>query len=355
MNLLTSKDCWTRIKSAGKPICMYGMGNGADKIIKVLDSIGVTVDDFFASDGFVRGHSFHGKQVLSYSDVCDKYSDFIILLAFGSSLPDMLDRFYSLAGKHELIAPDVPVSGGELFNSEFFSEHKAEIEEVYSLLEDEKSKKVFKDVIEFKLSGDISFLSLQNAGREDVFTSILSPENYSITADLGAYNGDTVASLTKCAPNLKKVFALEPDKRSFRKLSAYVENNSLENLVTPIFAAAGAADGEACFSSEGNRNSSISDKGKDTVPVRSVDSLARGEVLDLIKFDVEGAEAEALLGAANQIRENRPDLIVSVYHRSQDIFSLPLLVKKLCPDYKLYLRREKYVPAWDVELIATVR
>ena len=99
----------------------------------------------------------------------------------------------------------------------------------------------------------------------------------------------------------------------------------------------------------------MSEKGKDTVTVRSVDSLADEIPLDLIKFDVEGAEAEALAGAANQIRENRPDLIVSVYHRSQDIFSLPLLAKKLCPDYKLYLRREKYVPAWDVELIATVR
>ncbi len=334
---------------------MYGMGNGADKIIKVLDSIGVPVDDFFASDGFVRGHSFHGKQVLSYSEVCQKYSDFMILLAFGSSLDDVLEKFYSLADKHELIAPDVPVSGGELFDYEFFSQHQAEIDEVYSLLCDERSKKVFRDVIEFKLSGDIKFLTPENAGREDVLDGLLSPENYRVTADLGAYNGDTVRSLIACAPNLKRVFALEPDKRSYRKLSAYIENNSLTELVTPLFAAAGAADGEACFSSEGNRNSSISDKGKDTVSLRSVDSFAKGEVLDLIKFDVEGAETDALMGASEQIRENRPDLIVSVYHRSRDIFALPLLVKKLCPEYRLYLRREKYVPAWDVELIATVR
>ena len=48
---------------------MYGMGNGADKIIEVLDALGIEVADFFASDGFVRGHSFHGKKVLSFSEV----------------------------------------------------------------------------------------------------------------------------------------------------------------------------------------------------------------------------------------------------------------------------------------------
>ena len=355
MEITTSKDCWTKIKESKKPICMYGMGNGADKIIKVLDSIGVEIDDFFASDGFVRGHSFHGKTVISYSDVCSKYPDFLILLAFGSSLPDMLDRFYALSEKHELLAPDVPVSGGELFNNDFYYLHKKEIDAVYSLLEDDRSKAVFRDVIEFKLSGDIKHLSLESAGREDVFTSILSPESYRNAADLGAYNGDTARELLSYAKNIQKIFALEPDKRSFRKLSAFVEENNLPDIITPVFAAAGQTDGEACFSSEGNRNSSVSEKGKDTVTVRSVDSLAGDIPLDMIKFDIEGAEEEAILGARKQIKEYRPDLIVSLYHKSRDIFALPLLIKELCPEYKFYIRREKYVPAWDVELIATVR
>ena len=35
----------------------------------------------------------------------------------------------------------------------------------------------------------------------------------------------------------------------------------------------------------------------------------------------------------------------------EDIFALPLQINKLCPDYKLYLRRYPYVPAWDLNLI----
>ena len=62
-------DLWQTLKTAsdsGRPILLYGMGNGADKILTVCEAYGIPVADFFASDGFVRGHSFHGKVVLSF-------------------------------------------------------------------------------------------------------------------------------------------------------------------------------------------------------------------------------------------------------------------------------------------------
>ena len=355
MKLISGSDTWTYLKNTGKPLCMYGMGNGADKILKVLEEKGIEIADFFASDGFVRGHTFHSKKVLSYSETKEKYDDFAVVLAFGSSLGDVLDNFYRIAGERELVAPDVPVCGGELFDKDFFDRNEDKIDSVYSLLADDRSREVFREVIEFKYSGNISHLKSSNAGREDVLGGILSPGGYSVTADLGAYNGDTVREILAASGSIRKIFALEPDRRSYRKLSAFIENSGLSEKVIPIFAAAGENDGEGLFSSEGNRNSGLSDKGKDTVTIRSVDSLSLGEKLDMIKYDVEGAEKAAILGSRGQITENRPDLIVSVYHRSEDIFSLPLLVNSLCPEYRLYLRREMYVPAWDVELIATVK
>ena len=66
-------DLWTYLTSANKTIVMYGMGNGADKIIGVCKSYGIEIADFFASDGFVRGQIFHGKRVMSFSEVKEKY------------------------------------------------------------------------------------------------------------------------------------------------------------------------------------------------------------------------------------------------------------------------------------------
>ncbi|MBR2850129.1 MAG: FkbM family methyltransferase [Clostridia bacterium] len=77
-----------------------------------------------------------------------------------------------------------------------------------------------------------------------------------------------------------------------------------------------------------------------------------GERVDYIKFDVEGAEKEAIEGTKETICKYKPALAVSVYHRSEDIFALALQIKELCPEYKLYLRRREYIPAWDTILFA---
>jgi hypothetical protein len=41
-----------------------------------------------------------------------------------------------------------------------------------------------------------------------------------------------------------------------------------------------------------------------------------------------------------------------MYHRNEDIFELPLLVKKLNPNYKIYIRHRLYIPAWETNLYA---
>ena len=60
-------DLWERLENESRDILLYGMGNGADKILAVLSRRGIPVAGIFASDGFVRGHSFHGMPVRSFS------------------------------------------------------------------------------------------------------------------------------------------------------------------------------------------------------------------------------------------------------------------------------------------------
>ena len=80
--------------------------------------------------------------------------------------------------------------------------------------------------------------------------------------------------------------------------------------------------------------------------------ICPAERIDLLKLDVEGDEMDALIGAAGTIRQSKPCLAVSVYHRTGDIFELPLRVLEMLPDFKLYLRREACIPAWDITLFA---
>lgn len=343
-------DLWQYLSETDKKIVMYGMGNGADKILKICDGYGIEIADFFASDGFVRGHSFHGKTVLSYSAVKEKYGaeNIIVLISFASSLPDVLALFDRVDAECETYAPDVPVCGDTLFNMEFFSSHATEIEAARSLLADDVSKNIFDNVILYKLSGKISYLRDAVTDREETFSLLGDIRS---AADLGAYNGDTARELIQRYPSIEKIYALEPDRRNFRKLSEYAESVT-DTEIIPINAAAWKETATLTFADSGSRNSGAFAKGKQVeVSALSLDGVLGGEAVDYIKYDVEGAEYEAILGSVSTVKAHAPRLSVSVYHRSEDIFALPLMISDIRPDYRFYLRRRPYVPAWDLDLI----
>ena len=350
MKIDVKTDLWQYLAQTQKKIVMYGMGNGADKILNICTDRGIEICDFFASDGFVRGHSFHGKTVLSYSAVKEKYGaeNIIVLISFASSLPSVLELFARVESECETYAPDVPVCGDKLFDMEFFTKHKEDILSTRALLADELSRNIFDRVIAYKLSGKLSYLWEAVSERHETFSLIGQVRS---AADLGAYNGDTARELREIYPDIEKIYALEPDRRNFKKLSEYA--NSIEGTeIIPINAAAWRESATLTFADSGSRNSGAFAKGRQIeVSALSLDGVLDGAAVDYIKYDVEGAEAEAIEGSAHTIKAYRPRLSVSVYHRSEDIFALPLQISSLRPDYKFYLRRRPYIPAWDLDLI----
>ena len=347
-------DLWNYLASANKTIVMYGMGNGADKIIEVCESYGIVISDFFASDGFVRGQIFHGKRVMSFSEIKDKYGkdNIIVLVAFASSLPDVMQKIADVASECETYIPDVPVRGYNVFCDEFENEHKDDIEKAYRLLSDERSKEVYRGVIEFRRSGKLDILNSTANERSEVMAELLNFEGYRVAADIGAYNGDTAMELIELCPHIEKIIALEPDRRNFRKLSAYAES---EPRVIPVNVAAWNENATLIFDDSGNRNAGLDEDGSSRrhaeVDAVALDSLLN-EKVDYIKYDVEGAEKQAIEGTAETIKKYHPDLLISVYHRTEDLHELILQIHSIAPEYKLYLRRYPYIPAWDLNLYA---
>ena len=350
-------DLWQYLSSSNKKIVMYGMGNGADKIIGVCERYGIEISDFFASDGFVRGQIFHGKTVLSFSQIKEKYGkdNIIILVAFASSLPDVMNAIAKVAEECETYIPDVPVRGDNVFCEEFEQQYKYEIEKALSLLSDKRSEEVFQGVIDFRRTGRIDILQTTSDEPGAVLDELLHFDQYRIIGDIGAYNGDTAAELLDRCPLAEKIYSLEPDRRNFRKLSAFAEGNE---KIVPINAASWSESTTLYFDDAGNRNSGLAEDGisKRRVEVNAValDSILADGV-DYIKYDVEGAEKEALEGSREVISKYRPDLLISIYHRTEDLHALILQLHDICPEYKLYIRRYPYIPAWDLNLYATVK
>ena len=349
------RDMWDQLAEETRPIVVYGMGNGADKLISRLDKYGVQIADFFASDGFVRGHLFHGKRVKSFSEIRETYEDFVILLSFATRREEVLYLLREMDMRYEMLIPDMPVAGeDEYFDRDFYNRSYPEICRAYESLSDEESRNCFAGMINYKLFGKMSFLISCFSEKEEIY-SLLPKKSIAVMIDAGAYNGDTAREAKEYFPRLEKVVAIEPDKKNFKKLLKYSEAESDVRII-PINAAVWRETGEGSFSSSGNRNSSVNSTSSyehtaETVDFLSLDSLSEAFV-DYIKYDVEGAEAEALVGSFETIKAHRPSLLVSLYHRSRDIFELiNLLSSELC-DYDFKLRRLMCVPAWELDLLA---
>ena len=349
-----NEDMWDTLKKETRPIVIYGMGNGADKLIDRFNALGISYADIFASDGFVRGHSFHGVVVKSFSEIKEKYDSFVIVLSFASNKPDVIDMLADINKNYDMLVPDMPVAGvEEYFDKDFYNANYSDIQKAYNALCDEKSKNFFASIINFKLFGRMDALESAYTNTEEMY-SLFDTNSFELTVDAGAYNGDTVREIKGFFKNLKKVYAIEPDRRNFKKLSIYSEAEN-EISVIPCNAAAWRENVVGEFFDSGNRNSTVvatSSHEHKVLPVDliTVDSLS-AEKIDYIKYDVEGAEYEALLGSHGTIKRDRPAMLVSLYHRSKDIFFLVNFLHERYTGYRFFLRRLRCLPAWEINLL----
>lgn len=350
-------DMWDRIAEDSRPIAVYGMGNGADKLFERLEKYGVTPSAVFASDGFVRGHKFRGYQVRSLSEVAEEYGDFLILLSFASSRGDVIEMITDINERYSMLVPDMPVAGEEYFDKDFYNANYESILSAYNSLADVDSKNAFAAIINYKLCGELKYLLWAASSVDDIYS--LLPEKISVSVDAGAYNGDTVRELMSYREGIKKIYAFEPDMRNFRKLSRFTEENGLSDKISVRLAAVWNRDESGTFIGSGNRNSSVSSTSsyknrEENIELVRIDTEV-SECVDYIKYDVEGAEWEALEGSAGLIEKYRPAMLISAYHRSADIFSLANYIKEKYPDYSLYVRRTACFPAWEIALIAIAK
>lgn len=343
--VLEIESSWDLLKTTSLPIIVYGTGNGADRVFTEFEKLGITVSGVCASDGFVRERTFHGFRVKSLSQTENELGDFVVALCFASPLPEVINNIKGLSKKHKVIMPSVPVFGDSIFNKEFLKNNLESIHKAYSLLCDGQSRKVFENIIRFQITGNLDYCFDCETDKSEAFEILNLGENESFL-DLGAYRGDTVEEFLKYAKFYDKILAIEPDKRTFKKLQTNCEN--IKNC-TLINSAIWSYDCKLHFDGNKGRGASANTIG-DGISAICVDSIFEkyGE-FTYLNIDIEGAESEMLDGA-NLSLQNKPKLCMAAYHRSEDIFMLINKINSINPDYKIYLRHHPHISFWDTNI-----
>lgn len=173
--------------------------------------------------------------------------------------------------------------------------------------------------------------------------------------DGGAFWGDSVIVLNDYT--IGKIYSFEPDENNFEGLKKTIALNNLENKIIPKKLGLGDKSGNLeLYNSAFCKTVLKTEERQKPINIETVtvDELAEKNSLDpgLIKLDVEGNELEAIQGAMNTIKNQRPVLLISIYHHPKDFFDIKPLIEREVPGYKFMIRKlNDFSPTYETMLI----
>jgi len=221
---------------------------------------------------------------------------------------------------------------------------------VQKIVEDEKSKNVLNNLVLSKISGNHNYLADIYDSIPYFISDIFRFGNDEVLVDGGSYVGDTVKQFIKFTENkYKKIYAFEPNKYIYSGLKELY--NKEDRIVTYNKGIAEKED-TLYFSDDGTA-SRINSNGALKIETIALDKII-DENVTFIKLDIEGSEIEGLDGARNIIIKDKPKLAICIYHKIDDLWKIPLYIKEIVPEYKIYIRHHRKDSECETVCYATI-
>ncbi|HCC47653.1 MAG TPA: hypothetical protein DEQ38_05995 [Elusimicrobia bacterium] len=321
------------------PVVLYGDGWYAPYVREYLARFGAKVAGCFADDGFTASPG-----TVSLAEIGRRFAEFNVVIAFAD---------FRLARKKLEAKACGQIAGiyffdamaampGNTLDREFARRHREQFGAVYGLLADDLSRETYAAFLGAKLGGDPE--RLYEVWRKDQYfpEGLIRLSEREVFVDGGAYTGDTLlAFLRKTKNKYARCCAFEPEPENAAKLAALAGRQRFRDVSIINKALWSGAETLRFSGAAGATASALSAAGAAAVETDTIDRAAPDATY--IKLDVEGAELEALRGAAGTIRRNRPKLAVCLYHKPEDLFEIPLYIQSLAPDYRFFLRQHQPV------------
>lgn len=213
--------------------------------------------------------------------------------------------------------------------------HMQDIDYVYNYLSDKLSQDTYKALFEF-LEKDYDVKIPHFPMKEQYFSyDCYKKIDTEVFVDCGAFVGEILDYfIENNADEFCAYYAFEPDKRNALRIKV----KEGENRVRIIHKALSDRKEELLIKNYGNYNSVISPKGDMRIESIELDDYKFEFKPTFIKIDVEGFEQRALRGMKNLICNDKPCLAVAIYHKVEDLWKIPQMLRAWLPYHKMYVR-----------------
>ena len=336
------------IKSS-KYVCVFGIGAISYPIISSIKNFTDIKIDFLSDNDQAKwGKTYHNDLKCISPDELEKYKDDIAILITTQHYKKIYQQLLKKGFKKIFAVTEYRLLNDIYFkNKQNLQKIKKNALKVMDILEDERSKDIMLTLIKNWFDFDVDEI-----GYEEIFTNdqyypagIIKLSDNESFVDVGAYNGDTVFDfLKRTNNNFDSIFAFELDNKNFKEMELSVDkletnlkrkiklyNLGLLDEEKNVYYETGGSGMQSTFI---NVINTANDCGK---TIRLSDVL-KNEKVTFIKMDIEGSEPQALSGAEEIIKKQKPRLAICVYHKPEHLWEIPLYLKKIVPEYKIYIR-----------------
>ncbi|WP_312647712.1 FkbM family methyltransferase [Aminipila sp.] len=353
---------WTTWQvSTGGKVIVFGASSMGEKCCNYLEKIGVKIDLICDNDLNKQGIFLTEKgtriKIVSVEEALSNTISGLCFVAAGiqhfNAIKEQLEK-YKLNEIVFRMHLDFSLESMLLVESIGAKGIVDNIKELFSFFDDEESCKILwchiREVFELdekKIEKETSFKELCN--RSQYF---LNQGNFlgeqQVMIDCGAFTGDTLEDLIYVIKyhKFKSYECYELDATNFKILQNNIKKlpNFIKNRIVAHNCGVGATVKDIVY----NFNcgcTRIGLNGNMHGKIVTLDQEFENKSVTFLKMDIEGSEKEALQGARNLIKRNKPICAICVYHNVSDLWEIPKMLKEYVPEYQFILRHHTEI--WD--------
>ena len=335
------------LKLSNYPVYVWGASPVSERVTKYYRSNCINIIcNLVGKKYYKEGVVLDGVENQCFEDLLEKIkknNSFInLIVGFGNIDKHTLNLIDDSHIKNIIVADFstafvLDSKEANLYDKLFWQKNRKEILAFRELLQDNISLNHFDEWIYQKRTSNRWKSTFTNDTYFD--EDIINLSDNEVFVDVGAYLGETteeyIQIIKKKKINFKKIFVLEPDKSNVK-----IVKNNLQGIknIEIIEKGAWSSKKTLSFCLKESPNSSIQANGNVTIDVDTIDNILGKEKATFIKMDIEGSELEALKGTVNQIKDNKPKLAICIYHKKEDIITIPQFIKNIRSDYRFYFR-----------------
>lgn len=225
-NAIVKNPVFSMLLSKKAPVIIYGAGALGHAVYDILIRNNVA-PQYFCS-GLKNGYidSLTGIEVIG-KEKLTSYNKGTVILSIGDAASreekEEIERNLLAMGFEESQVMSHVVFE-EKISPSFLLEHIQEISDVYHLLSDEESRRVYMQKLEYMVEYiPVRFESFQTMY---IDRDIINFDNKEVIIDAGAYNGDSASLFRDRVGMSAAIYSFEPDSSNYDELKKRVYNDS---------------------------------------------------------------------------------------------------------------------------------